>query len=403
MSSKKSVQRVQPKWESSQRPLYPKCIWVESVGTFNGGHRHFILDHSISTGGQSSDSNQSVTLSPAKIRQSFVQRKSRSYDLMENSMEYLNIIGSYDSFCYEKLSTASDSGSNRDTPKSQKSKNGCLTPKLNSGYKKAFKTIGDTNEITNQSHLSAIDTDHIETLGMNDLKRLNDESNYSNNELAERVLQWLDLANGRNVAAKRADPNGNGGKRRTCTAQEQRRKIQEQMFGSTAQQNSIARESIHRLSLTFNEDDKCVVNQFKNSVNALDATVNDRSGIAMSFGDFFPITYRCSRKFLSLRRSASLSTSNKNLNDCIQSADSQLAMNRKGDCNEKKSTGKQLGENGKHNKTFNKLDSFESQYRAMIQRQILENSCNTFVAKRQLHIFMPNLPKKRIHECINSC
>lgn len=128
-------------------------------------------------------------------------------------------------------------------------------------------------------------------------------------------------------------------------------------------------ESVHHLSLTLNEND------FYSNKNFFESS--SRCNSAVKFGDFFPTAYRCSKKFL-----AHSALKNKQKTDFIPMKETIL-------------------EKDKNKKQNIKLDrdlnlNIENQYKNIIHKQILENSCNTQLAKRQLHIFMPNLPNKKL-------
>lgn len=389
MTSGKLDHRLQPqpKWSSSQRPLYPKCIWVDSIGAAKGGRRHFIFDHDIPSGNQSHRSDTSPTMSLIATRPSFQQRKSHSYDLAENSTEYLNIIGSYDSVCNERPLNKSYGG---ESLLKAKSKSLNLVRKQ---FSENFASeIFDSNSRSDDpvERLSQMDINS----DVNMSKRSNDDDD---NQLAERVLQWLDLAGGRNLAMKRGDRNHTAQrstpKRRSVTAKEPRRKTQEPTLPKEA--NLVKRESIHHLSLTFHEDDAPTNQTTKNPSNNCEAANNS---VALSFGDFFPITYRCSRKFLSLRsKSTTTPIQNSNIGDWLEALDLKQTPPKKSD--ERRSS--TASKHSNKNRSLKKLEQFEGQYRQMIQRQILQESCNTQLAKRQLHIFMPNLPKKNSNNTIS--
>lgn len=204
------------------------------------------------------------------------------------------------------------------------------------------------------------------------------------NQLTERVLQWLDLAGGISINRNDfddIDANRNMvlSKRRTMTA-----------TGVRERKNSIRsvttplnrRESIHHLSLTFNEDGTNAMQKYPIETTQTSSSIPLNERVSLRFGEFFPTTYRCSRKFLSLRSSKAASFDSVNASArTVTTPNGQKSMNGSG----KKNSGKIK---------FQKVEQIENQYRAMIQRQILETSCNQQLAKRQLHIFMPNLPKK---------
>lgn len=204
------------------------------------------------------------------------------------------------------------------------------------------------------------------------IKRITNEIDSSKHLLAERVLQWLDLAAGRGHTIRRSEHIGkllNASKRRSVTAKESRKLSDTD--DESAQKAKVKREPVHQLSMTFNDD------------HANDAQHCNQSVVAFSFGKLFPVTYKCSRKFLSFRR-------NKNVADRLEPLDLQSSIPFK------MTTAKKDSKKHSHGGKFKpkRFEYFEDQYRSLIQREILETTCNTQAAKRQLHIFMPNLPKR---------
>lgn len=335
-----------PKWESSQRLLHPKCIWIESYG----GHRHFIFDRSISH--ENNNHSRADTLatdikvnSPIIKYQSFVCERSKSFDFIQNKQMYLTVIGSAD--LMRKVEKCSSIDSFEKTNNS-------------------INSFSDDVVIVSNSDQSIISSN-------SKIKQINNEIDFCKNLLADRVLQWLDLAENRNVSVKQNDTIDKIlPKRRSLTAKESSK--------SNDQTEHFRRDSIHRLSMTFNEN-------ISNDENPL----NTNQIVTLRFDQFFPTTYRCSKKFLSLRRAAITS---KPFNDHSVLIPKSVQSERKSSSAAVKQKSSHL-RNGKVINNAKRLpDYFDEQYHSMIQRQILETSCNTQIAKRQLHIFMPNLPKK---------
>lgn len=349
MASAKLDSNTQPIWESSRRPLHPKCVWIESLsGASNGAHRHFIFDYNLTN----SYRNRNDAPSISSHFHEFTFEKSQSFDGMDNKMNSMSIIGSSDRVFQNERAFISLS----DRPEMDN---------LVLGYDE-FETLESSQ---NGPFVEPIDIPR-ETSITPSMRRISNEIDSNKNLLAERVLQWLDLAGGRgHLSARRSDHIGkllNTSKRRSVTAKESRKtnEPQEEVAGKP----KVRRELVHQLSMTFNEG------------NVKDSVSPSRAIIPLNFGDFFPATYKCSRKFLSLRipqRSP----------DSLEPLDLQSSLPLK---SAKKSSHKNLSIRAKPKR----LEYFEDQYRSIIQRQILENSCNTQVAKRQLHIFMPNLPKR---------
>lgn len=331
----RKMEKQQPIWEASSRPLYPKCVWVEGAG-----YRHFILDHDINK-------------KRKNFQNSGTTRKAISCDVIEDDMESLKLDCMSDMKNERRLSIGSDEIDGRHCRRfTRQNRNNLNLMQLSNqmsitdGQKQQSEYGGDV-----QNKDKSEDADDI---------------NFRKNQLTERVLNWLDLA-GRNTLVKPENETGNKKltKRRACTTESVRKPLL-----ATTQPAVVRRsDSIHHLSLTFNEDDS-YLSQARNKHYAMD---KDKS---LNFNDLFNTTYRCSRKFLASRQQG------------VQPKITSAASNKTDRLVESERT--------KRNKAKkDEYESIEIQYRAMIQRQILENSCNTQLAKRQLHIFMPNLPKKK--------
>lgn len=335
-----------PIWESSRRPLHPKCVWVESTaGASNGGRRHFIFDYNLTN----SYHGRNDTTSFSGHFHPFTLDKAQSFDAMESKMNSLSIIGSSD-----RMHSGRSFSSLSDRPELEK--------------------LALENEMFEPLHLATTEP-VIEPIELTkeaavtpSMKRISSEIDSSKNLLAERVLQWLDLAGGRSShsSARRSDLMGKFSKGRSLTAKEPRKSIE--LHEEIGAKTKVRREPVRQLSMTFNEG------------NVKDLQSPNQTIVSLSFGDLFPTTYKCSRKFLSLRRP-------KNAADTLEPLDLQTSMPLKS--NKKQ---KNFSIRGKPKR----LEYFEDQYRSIIQRQILETSCNAQAAKRQLHIFMPNLPKRAL-------
>lgn len=182
--------------------------------------------------------------------------------------------------------------------------------------------------------------------------------------MTERVLNWLDLA-GKNTLIRTETETNIPTKRRIFTADTLKTQIRPNMLPFRRS------ESVHHLSLTLNENEL----DFYNNKKFFEAS--SRCNSAIKFGDFFPTAYRCSRKFL-----AHSALKNKQKTD-FASIKKETILEK--DKNKKKNLDRDLSLN------------LENQYKNIIHKQILENSCNTQMAKRQLHIFMPNLPNKKLY------
>lgn len=344
MSSTKSESH-QPIWESSRRPLHPKCVWIESMGTsgtLNGGHRHFIFDYNLSNTRNEAPSSLNVPFPSG-----FTLEKTYSLDAMDNKLSALSIIGSSDRVQSDRAYSSFDDRSEM------------LDFLID---KDVFEPL---DLIYKEEPIEMV----RETPTTPSLNRITNEIDSSTNFLAERVLQWLDLAGGRNhPSARRSEHIGkllNASKRRSVTAKEPRKLTDLDEDGQKSK--TIRREPIRQLSMTFNDEP------------LKDPQTQNQTIVSLSFIDLFPATYKCSRKFLSLRRP-------KNISERLEPLDLQSSLPQK--------SAKKFNKFSSSKMRAKRLEYFDDQYRSLIQREILETSCNTQAAKRQLHIFMPNLPKR---------
>lgn len=371
-------------WESSRRPLYPKCVWVEANGTKSTGYRHIIFDHDIVkrrptnvflVTAMAARATPNWPMTYMEMHTKLVQpHRAHSFNygaVSDDDVESLKLIGCADIASYggrpvessKKLcELSSKKMTNNTTTVCSDDEN--IT---NNGRVNARDLVGALNQTTKSNHRKSI---ACAAAGIDSREQ---------SQLTERVLQWLDLAGGISIDRNELDDidgkrKSLPSKRRTMTA-----------TGVRERKNSIQsvpaslnrRESIHHLSLTFNEDSANAMQKYP--IEAI--PLGER--VSIHFGEFFPATYRCSRKFLSLRsgKAASFDSAHASART-VTTPISQKPMN--GSASGKKS----------NKSKFQKAEQIENQYRAMIQRQILETSCNQHLAKRQLHIFMPNLPKK---------
>lgn len=341
MSSVK-LESNRPIWESSRRPLHPKCVWIgTSSKASNGAHRHFIFDYDLT--------NSYRSRNDASTFRSHFHRfeKSQSFHGLETKMDSLSVIGSSDKIRNERIFSSFS-----DQPETERHDE--------------FDEFDDALQPFDDELSTEPMNTSKETTITSSMKQICNEIDSSKDQLTERVLQWLDLASGRGHSLARCSDNIGKSlyipRRRSFTAKETQKmtELKEEALGKP----KVRRELLHQLSVTFNE-----------------GSVKDSSN-PLNWGDLFPVTYKCSRKFLSLRRSQKVT-------DTLEPLDLQSLMPLK-------LTNKISHKNLSIRAKPQQLEYFEDQYRSIIQRQILETSCNTQVAKRQLHIFMPNLPKRCI-------
>lgn len=217
------------------------------------------------------------------------------------------------------------------------------------------------------------------------------EENY---KLTERVLQWLDLAGKATLSEEVCElPLSKSHKKRVFTANPSLGSGGSILPPTTTRRTPLVplkrTESIHHLSLTLNEDD--LVNH--------SAAVTKQSNI-------FHLSLLSGRKLRQM--SSSRTKISQSAQNPQMSVGKMNAMSPKSTASGSSSAPGSTGTNqvnaskippppppptkGKK-KSLGKLgktESIENQYRSMIHRQLLETSCNTQLAKRQLHIFMPN-------------
>lgn len=331
-------------WESSRRPLYPKWVWSDGVG-----HRHFIIDHDIRT----------VTK---------ISRTSKNKSFMTKSASF-DVIGDNNATVEEVRRMSAVDG----TPivKKNVGRRGICTPKPSVNFLRR-----ELNRRLDVNHANIDKTSSESEINSN--SNAVDAKTNQKNPLADRVINWLDLA-GLNTLIRTTENHQTIEKtptRRVCTTESvlQRPSLQSGTRFSAPLRRS---ESIHMLSLTFNDiegphSEKSTFNSAasaqRTSHHALLAAhqnlVNNKSG-------------------------------GKNINNPFSD----------GTDSNKGHLGARSRHPGSAKPLFNRKsssasgvsnDDIEKQYRSLIQRQILEKSCNIQAARRQLHIFMPSLPDKNL-------
>lgn len=372
-----------PIWESSQKPLYPKCIWVDSFGTSNSGRRHFIFDYNIPNGNiyypkslycscnNNNDSSNNFISLENQFRTSLNVKEAKSLDWNDNKILYLSVVGSADIIQCDKDRKSISSEKEFNESKSQQSdiKTNEIETNviLSQNTDNSFGIDIDTKSQTTTS------IDATAELSSGGAKQAADELEHEQNYLADRVLQWLDLASGRDFLLKRSEHIERAlakFKRRSLTAKELRESNEHSPARDPNPRHRLHRESIHQLSMVFNEDETYSSAPNKDMI---------QKSSTLNF-NIFPVTYRCSKKFLSLRRAATVPAKTSDLMESIETM--PAICNAK---NEQHRARKRFGR--KHR--IKRMEFIDDQYRSMIQRRILEQSCNVQMAKRQLHIFMP--------------
>lgn len=205
------------------------------------------------------------------------------------------------------------------------------------------------------------------------------------NQLTERVLNWLDLA-GKNIlirpeTAKVLLPQNKDNKDNEFMQLLPKRRI---LTTESLKKPLRRAEQVHHLSLTLNESDLNLYN------NRRFFEASSRCASAFRFGDIFLSNYRNSRKI-----NNNLTATNCNHEIAFNNQFSNLNYNFPVYLNNPL-TMETTKSKGSKKQDQAEIKNMEKEYKNMIHRQILENNCNTQIAKRQLHIFMPNVPKKAV-------
>lgn len=340
-----------PIWESSSRPLYPKCVWIEG-----GGYRHFILDHDINKKRRWNHRSKFVPSNQNRA----------TLNAIQESVDSLKLIGCGDNVAKQRPLPSASAEARRNFSARNIKGNGTqhrTVKKAKIKDSKAQKNATTTKEETPESA-------EIETKPTNDLDD-------SKNQLTERVLQWLDLA-GRDTMLRLESE----GSKHASTPP--RRIFTTDSLKKSPQLTQLKRsESVHHLSLTFNDDD---------SQNPNDTQQNPLFG-----GRSIPSAHHrhgAGAKSLERKQSLQQPAINKRslLSDAFLGKFDTIDIQSSFDF-ASSNGGESVGSSAQRRRSD--CDGIENQYRLMIRRQILENSCNTQLAKRQLHIFMPKLPKKQ--------
>lgn len=353
MSSSKS-EVSQPIWESSQRLLHPKCVWIGSMrGISNGAYRHFIFDQNLTPAYRTRCDSMSFS---SHINHNTRMEKSQSCDTVESEMDGLSI----------GLSIVG-AGERIQNTRSLNSLNDHSELIADISFEHEF--YDSLESPANAGTMGPIDNSDEKAIAAG-MKRISSEIDSSKNLLAERVLQWLDLAGGRDSLSTRQNDHHakalNATKRRSFTAKEHRKNASEP-DDSVELKPKLRREPLHQMSMTFDD-----------VLNGKESTTSPNF-----FSNLFPTTYKYSRKFLTMRRP-------KNAIDSLEPLDLQTSLPIKSTIRK-----------SHRSKPKRNLEYCDDQYRSLIQRDILETSCNTQAAKRQLHIFMPNIPKRCL--IVNDC
>lgn len=344
----KKIQR-QPLWESSSRPLYPKCVWIEGTG-----QRNFIFDH---------DSHKRRTENKTKTDTGPFRKSTSFHSYEENEKGYLKLFGSSDLSRENYLTNSLYEIRQRPSVERHHAKtsitNVCLMKKQMHHKNPQRKAEKEAAAVDKNADVATQETKD---------NQLDDSMDLSQNQLTERVLQWLDLAGRQTLVRPESEvvKQAATSSRRIFTAEPNKQ--------SAAQRYSALRrsESVHHLSLTFNDNE---------------------SSLAEAKHKFRDANFIPNRSFKKTVLTRQMVGNVDNLDTVATSGGGgggavQSDQNAKVTSSDKKKVS---------------LENVENQYRVMIQRQILESSCNTQSAKRQLHIFIPKLPKKQTITDCDSC
>lgn len=339
-------------WESSRRPLYPKWVWSDVIG-----HRHFIIDHDIHQVKYTTSNN-------------LVHNKRTAIGLVPKAVSF-DLVADRRNGTMDDTRRMSDAVGERQQSKRSVGRRNTYTPKPSVTFLK--------RELNRR--LAATKQEDGERNSLSEVNQSAVESSNQKNPLADRVIHWLDLA-GRNTLIRSEDMTiERGPVQRVCTT--------ESLFQRPSHHSGSIRrsESVHMLSLTFNE----TLHLSKQ---------NDCEQFALKS---FSSANRASRSILGAHRDTA-ATHHKPLRHSASEFPTNSDVTNKSDMakvhfgtrsRKPSATGKQSS-NSRKSSSANAInnDDIEKQYRSLIQRQILEKSCNIQAARRQLHIFMPGLPDK---------
>lgn len=277
-------------------------------------------------------------------------RPTASYDLPENQSFSLQLIGS--------------------------SKNCKPIESSKSFYRRRSQTVSPANK----SFLgllkrkgSAVRDDHTPSKRSSLQDISHHEAINCDEKLAERVLNWLDLA-GKTTIIKPNLPPSNPPVPPKRPSASQRSK------SSTRPATAVTKrpDSVKHITIIFNKEGIPV-----------------RYNRPVRFSDLFRSGYSASRKFIS-----NMSSRNGKMTAGTGARKIQVPGSAAFD-----RANLELEKPKNQESASNKQTSYENDYRSLINRQILENSCNYHEARKQLHIFMPSLPKKTVTatDCESSC
>lgn len=214
------------------------------------------------------------------------------------------------------------------------------------------------------------------------------EENY---KLTERVLQWLDLAGKAPLSEEVCElPISKSHKKRVFTANPSLGSgggtlLLPQTTNRRTPLLPLKRtESIHHLSLTLNEDDLVNHSVVTKQSNIFHLSLLSGRKLRQMSSSKTKIPQSTQNPQMSVGKMNSMSPkSTVSGSSAGGSTSNNQAEKNKPQPAATRGKKKSLGKLGK-------TESIENQYRSMIHRQLLETSCNTQLAKRQLHIFMPN-------------
>lgn len=282
--------------------------------------RHFIFDYNLSNSYRSQHETQ-----PTRSNIHPISEKSQSFERIERHVNDMSVVGLADKLPSERFSEVGT----------------VINPIFDNSMVEPVEKSDNELELVKSFHML------LETPSTPGMIRLSNIINSSKNLLAERVLQWLDLASGRSIRGKSNSKSVlNTVKKKPAAAYE----TQKEVSGKP----KACRDLVHQLSMTFNEGNTKDLSNRKISPNF-------------------------ARKVLSLRKI-------KNTPDELDPLILHPLLGLK--------SSKRLVPIKNSSPKTKQIEYFEDQYQSIIHRQMLESSCNTQLAKRQLHIFMPNLPRR---------
>lgn len=348
-------------WESSERPMYIKTVWVD-------GFRHAILTHDdpylLKLNAKKKRPHSSASCAgKSNYDSKFTNRKFRKTRLSENEDQ----LGE----CLKKLNFVINNNrtsvKNKFTLKNE-NKNQEHIEELNL---KLLETESEDELVlkANAQRLNEFDTSRskfaeMKTVRSNRTART--ENNNENHELSERVLQWLDLAGKNDILLPEKE---------TTRVSQPRHSWHDIQKRNTNQQTKF------KTMTDFKDTKEKTLESAKSDASAKDK-VQTVSGV-IDRHDFYVTT--------PANTIENYARQSRNVKDTPRN----LAKKPKEPLNKAKNIEPKTNVQETREKVANEIQAMEKQYADLINKKIIPNY-NKQVYKRQVHIFVPTVPKKSV-------